>query len=109
MMQRTIPWQMFSGIREQISPTILAVATGITVNGLAILNEAPYLEFYYLSEVIGGENAFVLGADDYDDFAQAIRIKLIKEINNAPMSDRRDRPPVYARRSADRNASEDPG
>lgn len=25
--QRTIPWQMFSGIREQISPTILAVAT----------------------------------------------------------------------------------
>ena len=25
--QRTIPWQMFSGIREQISPTIMAVAT----------------------------------------------------------------------------------
>ena len=25
--QRTIPWQMFSGIREEISPTILAVAT----------------------------------------------------------------------------------
>jgi len=25
--QHTIPWQMFSGIREQISPTILAVAT----------------------------------------------------------------------------------
>ncbi len=25
--QRTIPWQMFSGIREQISPTIRAVAT----------------------------------------------------------------------------------
>ena len=25
--QRTIPWAMFSGIREQISPTILAVAT----------------------------------------------------------------------------------
>jgi putative spermidine/putrescine transport system permease protein len=25
--QRTIPWQMFSGIREDINPTILAVAT----------------------------------------------------------------------------------
>jgi len=25
--QHTIPWQMFSGIREQISPTLLAVAT----------------------------------------------------------------------------------
>ncbi|MEL6267455.1 MAG: ABC transporter permease, partial [Pseudomonadota bacterium] len=25
--QRTLPWQMFTGLREQISPTILAVAT----------------------------------------------------------------------------------
>ena len=25
--QRTIPWKMFSGIREEIRPTILAVAT----------------------------------------------------------------------------------
>ena len=40
---------------------------------------------------------FGFGADDYDDFAQAIRIKLIKEINKAPMGDSRDRPPVYAR------------
>ena len=46
---------------------------------------------------------------DYDHFARAIRIKLIKEINNTPISDRRSRPPVYARRSAGRNASEDPG
>lgn len=29
--QRTIPWQMFSGIREHISPTILAVATLLIV------------------------------------------------------------------------------
>lgn len=29
--QRTIPWAMFSGIREQISPTILAVATILIV------------------------------------------------------------------------------
>ncbi len=92
-----------------LSGRVRAVAAGITVNGLAILNETPYLEFYYLSEVIGGENAFVLGADDYDDFAQAIRIKLIKEINNAPMSDRRDRPPVYARGPSDRVTGDDPG
>ena len=43
------------------------------------------------------QRLFGFGADDYDDFAQAIRIKLIKEINNAPMGDRRDRSPVYAR------------
>jgi putative spermidine/putrescine transport system permease protein len=35
--QRTIPWQMFSGIREQISPTILAVATLLTLFSMALL------------------------------------------------------------------------
>lgn len=35
--QRTIPWQMFSGIREQISPTILAVATLLIIISIALL------------------------------------------------------------------------
>lgn len=35
--QRTIPRQMFSGIREQISPTILAVATILVVISIALL------------------------------------------------------------------------
>ncbi len=35
--QRTIPWQMFSGIREQISPTILAVATLLVIVSIALL------------------------------------------------------------------------
>ena len=35
--QRTIPWQMFSGIREQISPTILAVATLLVLVSVALL------------------------------------------------------------------------
>jgi putative spermidine/putrescine transport system permease protein len=33
--QQTLPWQMFTGLREQISPTILAVATLMV--GLSIL------------------------------------------------------------------------
>jgi hypothetical protein len=94
---------------DELTGRMRAVAAGVTVNGLAILNEEPFLEFYYLTEVIGGENAFVLGADDYDDFAQAMRIKLIKEINNAPISDRRDRPPAYARRWTEPEAANDPG
>ncbi len=36
--QRTIPWQMFSGIREQISPTILAVATLLVVMSIMLLS-----------------------------------------------------------------------
>ncbi|MEM7506941.1 MAG: ABC transporter permease [Pseudomonadota bacterium] len=35
--QRTIPRQMFSGIREQISPTILAVATILVLISVALL------------------------------------------------------------------------
>ena len=35
--QRTIPWQMFSGIRENISPTILAVATALIVFSIFFL------------------------------------------------------------------------
>ena len=36
--QRTIPWQMFSGIREQISPTILAVATMLIIISICLLS-----------------------------------------------------------------------
>ena len=35
--QRTIHWQMFSGIREHISPTILAVATILVLVSIALL------------------------------------------------------------------------
>ena len=35
--QRTIPWAMFSGIREQISPTILAVATLLVLFSICLL------------------------------------------------------------------------
>jgi putative spermidine/putrescine transport system permease protein len=35
--QRTIPWAMFSGIREQISPTILAVATLLVIFSICLL------------------------------------------------------------------------
>jgi len=35
--QRTIPWAMFSGIREEISPTILAVATILVLFSIALL------------------------------------------------------------------------
>ncbi len=35
--QRTIPWKMFSGIREEIRPTILAVATLLVVVSIILL------------------------------------------------------------------------
>ncbi|MDK3071629.1 ABC transporter permease [Sedimentitalea sp. JM2-8] len=35
--QKTLPWQMFTGLREQISPTILAVATILVVVSICLL------------------------------------------------------------------------
>lgn len=41
--QRTIPRQMFSGLREQISPTILAVATILVMMSIALLTTVELL------------------------------------------------------------------
>ncbi|SFU14088.1 ABC transporter permease [Sedimentitalea nanhaiensis] len=35
--QKTLPWQMFTGLREQISPTILAVATILVAVSIVLL------------------------------------------------------------------------
>jgi hypothetical protein len=69
----------------------LAVARGITVNGLAILNEDPRLDRYYVTNVIGGPGAFVMTANDYDAYRLAIVAKLIKEISGAPIAARPSR------------------
>ncbi len=63
------------------------VKTGVTVNGLAILNEDPILEVYYRNYVIGGPGAFVLAADGYDEFYEAIVRKLVREISGQLISD----------------------
>lgn len=41
--QKTLPWQMFTGLREQISPTILAVATILVVISIALLTTVELL------------------------------------------------------------------
>jgi hypothetical protein len=66
----------------------LAVARGITVNGLAILNEVPTLDRYYFTNVIGGPGAFVMTANDYAAYRLAILAKLVKEISGPPTAAR---------------------
>jgi len=63
-----------------------AVAQGITINGLAILLEDTTLDRYFSRDVIGGPGAFVEEANDYADYARAIKRKLVKEIQYAPIS-----------------------
>ena len=62
-----------------------AVAAGYTVNGLAILDEEPWLDRYYAENVIGGPGAFLEVAADFDSFAEAMRRKLRREIGSRPV------------------------
>jgi hypothetical protein len=64
----------------------VALAAGVTINGLAIVNEEPDLEQYYRGEVIGGPGAFALAARDYEDFGRAILRKLLREIEAVPVA-----------------------
>ena len=57
-----------------------AVAAGITVNALAILNDVEFLHYYFRNHIIGGHNPFVETADDYSDYHRAIKRKLLREI-----------------------------
>jgi hypothetical protein len=64
----------------------LAVELGVTINGLAILNEDPTIDSYYYANVIGGTGAFVMTANDYESYGLAILAKLIKEIAGVPVA-----------------------
>lgn len=65
-----------------------AVAQGIVINGLPIMNDNPTfgrrlnipLDQYYAESVIGGGGAFLIAADDFESFGIAVRRKLIREI-----------------------------
>jgi hypothetical protein len=82
-----------------------AVGKGITINGLVILSENPMswnpdhtnppggLDNYYRNNVIGGPGAFVMVAQDFSSFGQAMIGKMIAEVAQA-------RPPLPFRASA---------
>jgi hypothetical protein len=57
-----------------------AVHDGVGINGLPILSIEPFLDRYYYDNVIGGPGAFMIPAENYDTFAEAILKKLITEI-----------------------------
>ena len=71
----------------------LAVQAGLVINGLPIVNgrksrfgmpQIANLDRYYRDCVIGGTGAFIIVANGFDDFARAIRRKMILEIAGIP-------------------------
>jgi hypothetical protein len=65
-----------------------ALAEGIIINGLPILNDRPTfgrlppiaLDDYFRDSVIGGPGSFLIVAQDFESFGQAVKRKLIREI-----------------------------
>ena len=70
------------GARDQL------VADGVTINGLPIVNDRPNfgviggagLEAFYRESVIGGPGAFLIVAEDFTAFGDAVRRKMVQEI-----------------------------
>lgn len=83
-----------------------AVARGVTINGLPIVNnkpgpsgrpQTPNLDLYYENCVIGGPGAFIVVANTFEGFAEAVRRKLIIEIAGlAPQAPARVVPVQFA-------------
>lgn len=57
-----------------------AVAAGITINGLPVLENDPHLDDYFAREVVGGPACFVLPVRDEAGLLEGIRRKLLAEI-----------------------------
>ena len=70
----TSPPGAVADIRAQL------VRENVTINGLVVLGDHPTLGSYYRHNVIGGNGAFVITADTFKDYPDAIRRKLLREI-----------------------------
>lgn len=53
---------------------------GVTVNGLVIRDTGVEVDAYYHAEVIRGPGAFVILTHSYEDYADAMQRKLVREI-----------------------------
>lgn len=57
-----------------------AVADGVTINGLPILALERDLDEHYRDQVIGGPGAFMVVAETFESFGEAVRRKLVQEL-----------------------------
>ncbi|WP_096870510.1 DUF1194 domain-containing protein [Phaeobacter piscinae] len=76
---------------EGVEPTAIRgalSAAGVTVNALAIEESEPDLTAYFFEQVIHGAGAFVQTAAGFEDYPEAIRKKLLREVaqQNAGLS-----------------------
>ena len=60
----------------------LTLASGITINGLPIIEGSQYIEDYYRFQIIGGPGAFIEPAVNILAFGRAMQSKLLRELQD---------------------------
>ncbi|HYM19110.1 MAG TPA: DUF1194 domain-containing protein [Micropepsaceae bacterium] len=80
---------------------------GVTINGLPIINASTMqdLDKYYEGCVVGGPGAFVITAKGFEDFARAVRRKLVLEISGLTPKDTPETPRIVRVAAAGQNAA----
>jgi Protein of unknown function (DUF1194) len=59
---------------------LIRAKAGVVINGLSIHNEDENLASYYRTYLAAGPGSFVMDVANYEDFKEAIRLKLLREI-----------------------------
>ena len=67
-----------------------AVARGITINGLAIMEQSqqaasrarrePRLDEFYREHVVGGAGSFLIAVEEFESFSYALIAKIVREV-----------------------------
>ena len=92
------------------------IAKGIVINGLPIIVAGaefagrgyfPDVDKYYQSCVIGGSGSFIVVAKGFDDFAAAIRRKLVLELSGLTPDEQIDGPSLLIRTAATPGGSQE--
>jgi hypothetical protein len=84
------------------------IAQGITINGLPLMTngglasayDVENLDLYYQDCVIGGPGAFMIPVNDWSQFPEAVRRKLVLELAGGSAGDEAAHPPVQLAQAA---------
>jgi hypothetical protein len=84
------------------------IAQGITINGLPLMTngglasayDVDDLDLYYRDCVIGGPGAFMVPVNDWSQFPEAVRRKLVLELAGGSAADEAAHPPVQLAQAA---------
>jgi hypothetical protein len=78
-------------LRKRLAPSLReikaqALSANVTINALVVSSDEEDLKSYFEKQVISGPGAFVMEIDGFNDYAEALCRKLVREIGPAALS-----------------------